>query len=72
MELVGPSEKPRDAPPAKRRPTWLRETLQEAKKHTPPPVTFRESRRPQKFLGYVAQMSLITDVEPSSYEEAAG
>jgi hypothetical protein len=34
------------APPVKRRPTWLRETLQEAEKHTAPPGTFRESRRP--------------------------
>ena len=54
VEQVGPSERLIDAPPAKRRPTWLRETLQEAEKHTTPPGTFRESRRPQKFSGYVA------------------
>ena len=27
MELERPSKRPRDAPPAKRRPAWLRETL---------------------------------------------
>ena len=72
VELVGPSERPIFSPPVKRRPAWLRETLQEAEKHTAPPSTFRESRRPQKFSGYVAQMNHIIDAEPSSYEEATG
>ena len=67
-----PLERPVFAPPVKRRLAWLRETLQEAEKHTAPPDTFRESRRPQKFSGYVAQMGHIIDTEPSSYEDAAG
>ena len=54
VELIRPSERPVFAPPAKRRPTWLRGTLYEAEKHTAPPGTFRESRRPQKLSGYVA------------------
>ena len=36
VEPVEPSERPRDAPPTKRRPACLRETLQEAKKHATP------------------------------------
>ena len=72
VEPVLPLERPVLAPPVKRRPAWLRDTLQEAEKHTAPPGTFRESRRPPKFSGYVAQMSHIIDAEPSSYEEAAG
>lgn len=54
MEPVVPSQRPRDAPPTKRRPTWLRETVQEAEKHTAPPDSFKESKRLQKFSGYVA------------------
>ena len=46
VEPMKPSERLRDAPHAKRRPTWLRETLQEAEKHTAPFDRFRESRRP--------------------------
>ena len=72
VEPVGPLERPVFAPLVKRRPTWLRETLQEAEKHAAPPGTFRESKRPQKFSGYVAKMSHIIDTEPSSYEEDAG
>ena len=55
VEPMGPSERPVFAPPAKRRPTWLQETLQEAEKHTTPLGTFRESRRPQRFSGYIAR-----------------
>ena len=72
VEPVGPSERPVFAPPVKRRPTWLHETLQEAEKYAAPLGTFRESKRLQRFSGYVAQMSHIIDTEPSSYEEATG
>jgi hypothetical protein len=72
MEPIFPLERPVLAPPVKRRPAWLRDTLEEAEKHIAPPGTFRESRRPPKFSGYVAQMSHIIDAKPSSYEEAAG
>ena len=41
MEPVGPLERPAFPPPAKRRPAWLQETLQEAEKHTSPPGTFK-------------------------------
>ena len=43
VEPVLPLERPVFAPPIKRRPPWLRETLQEAEKHIAPPGTFRES-----------------------------
>lgn len=46
VELVEPMDRPRDVAMAKRRPTWLRDTLQEAEKHAAPIGSFRESRRP--------------------------
>ena len=70
MEIVEPIERPIDAPPTKRRPIWLRETLQEAKKHSAPLGTFGEGGRTQRYSGYVAQMTHIIDVNPSTYAEA--
>jgi hypothetical protein len=61
----------RDVAVIKRKPTWLRNTLQEAEKHVSPRGTFRERKKPHRFSSYMALMSHITDAEPSSFEEAA-
>ena len=45
MEIVEPIERLINAPRAKRRLAWLRETLQEVEKHSAPSGTFREGRR---------------------------
>jgi hypothetical protein len=66
--LVDP---PKEVTVTKKRLAWLRNTLQEAKKHAAPSGSFRESKRPHKFSSYVALMSKIIDSEPSTYEEAA-
>ena len=42
--------------------------MQEVEKHKAPPRTFRESIKPQKYLGL---MSKLNDAEPSTYKEAA-
>jgi hypothetical protein len=44
--------------------------VQEAERIVSPKGTFRERKRPHRFGGYVALMSSISDVEPSSFEEA--
>ena len=71
MDKVEPIERSIDAPPSKRRPSWLWETLHEGEKHSAPSGTFRERRRPQRFSRYMAYMTHIIDAEPSTYEEAA-
>jgi hypothetical protein len=43
--------------------------MQEAERIVAPKGTFRESKRPHRFGGYVALMSSNNDVEPSSFEE---
>jgi hypothetical protein len=48
---------------------WLIEIVQEAKRIATPKGNFRERKRPHRFGGYVALMSNINDVEPSSFEE---
>jgi hypothetical protein len=71
IEPVEPIDRPRNVVVAKRRPAWLCDTLHEAEKHGTPHGSFRESRRPQRFLSYMASMSYIIDSEPSIYEEVA-
>lgn len=71
MDIVELIERPLDAPLVKRRPAWLKETLQEAQKHSDPLGTFRESTRPQRYSRYVAQMTHIIDAKPSTSVEAA-
>lgn len=70
IELAEELERTLEEPPTKRRPAWFKETLQEAERQSIPLGTFKESRRPQKFAGYVAMVSQRNDAEPTLYEEA--
>jgi hypothetical protein len=44
--------------------------VQEVERIATPKGTFRESKTPHRFGGYVALMSSISDAKPSSFEEA--
>lgn len=70
LEPTEEIERSIEEPPTKRRHAWFKETLQEAKRHATPSGTLRESRRPHKFIGYVALVSQLSDAEPTLYEEA--
>ena len=70
LEPVEVLERSLEDPPIKRRPAWFKETLQDAERHAAPSGTFRESKRPQRFVGYVALVSNISDAEPSLFDEA--
>eukprot|EP00253_Pinus_taeda_P002089 PITA_02089 len=56
--------------PVKRKPPWAREVLQEAEKVPAPKGTFRESKRPHKYGGYVALVNNLSEPEPSTFDEA--
>jgi len=62
-------ELPKEAAVTRKRPTWIRETLREVEKHVAPNNAFKESKRPHKFLSYMALTSHIISSEPSSYEQ---
>ena len=62
-------ERTLEEPPAKRKPGWLKEIGWEAERIAAPKGTFRERKRPHRFGGYVELMRIISDVEPSSFEE---
>ena len=53
----------------KRKPTWERELLQEAKMYGAPEGIHRERKRENPYSSYVALLCDIIDKEPSTYEE---
>jgi hypothetical protein len=48
----------------------VHEILKEAEKHAAPKGTFRESKKPDKYSGLIAQLNLVIDSEPSTFDEA--
>jgi hypothetical protein len=58
-----PVDVPRDIVVGQKRPTWTRQTLQEAERHVAPRGTFKESKRPQIYLCYATTMSHIIGSE---------
>jgi hypothetical protein len=55
----------------KRMPTWCHEILKEADKHGTPKGTFRKSKKPDKYSGLIAQLNIVIDLEPSTFDEVA-
>ena len=69
-DVEGPMD-PIDPPPSNKiRPSWLTDTLTDVKKHIAPRGTFRESKKLNRYQGYLAAMSTIVQFEPGSFEEA--
>ena len=56
----------------KRKPAWVRELIQDAERYGAPEGSLRESKRPRIYSSYMALLSDIIDVEPSSFEEVVG
>ena len=44
--------------------------MQDVEKYSSPSRTFRESKRPKKYVGYRALVSQISTTEPSLFEES--
>lgn len=70
LEPIETLERSLEEPPTKRRPGWLKETLQEAERIVAPKGTFRERKRPHRYGGYVVLVNNLIDYEPSEFEEA--
>jgi hypothetical protein len=64
-------EFPLKKPPIKRRPAWCREILKEVEKHATPKGTFRESKKPDKYLGLIDRLNHVLNSEPSTFYEVA-
>ena len=68
MDPINPP--PHEPSSSKRRHSWLRETLEDAERHVAPRGTFRESKKPNRYQGYLAAMSTIVQTEPCTFEDA--
>lgn len=68
MVPLGPP--PDDPSTSRKRPLWLKGTLQGVEKHTAPRGTFRESKKSNRYQGYLVAMSTIIQVEPCTSKEA--
>ena len=53
----------------KRKPAWARELIQDAERYGASEGSLRERKRPRTYSSYMALLSDIIDVEPSSFEE---
>eukprot|EP00253_Pinus_taeda_P004417 PITA_04417 len=63
MDPIDPS--PHEPSSSKRRPSWLMETLEDVERHIAPRGTFRKSKKPNKYRGY-----LTTDVVPRPQDKS--
>ena len=60
-----------DLPPSmKRKPSWLRDTLDDAERDMAPRGTFCENKKPNRYQGYLVAMFTIIQSKPGSFEEA--
>jgi hypothetical protein len=64
-------EFPLEIPPIKRKPTWCREIIKEAEKHSTSKGTFREIKKPDKYSGLIAKLNIVIDSKPFTFEEAS-
>lgn len=71
IEPLDPTDVPKDIVVSRKRTLWAQKTMQEVERFSSPRGTFRESKRPQRFSGYLALICNLIESEPSSVEEAA-
>ena len=68
--MLEPHEPPTMDISRKRKPTWVREIIQEAERYGAPEGSIRISKKPKPFSNYVALMCDLVDQETTNYEEA--
>ena len=69
-DVEGPMD-PIDPPPSiGKRPSWLRDILEDVKGHMAPKGDICESKKLSRYQGYLAAMSTIVQSELGSFEEA--
>ncbi|XP_057826602.2 retrovirus-related Pol polyprotein from transposon TNT 1-94 isoform X1 [Cryptomeria japonica] len=70
LETMLPTDIPQDIVVCKKRPLWVRNTIQDAKGFAAPRGTFRDSKRFQNHVNYIFVMCNIIESEPHNVEEA--
>lgn len=69
MEPTDPLDPPPSDPPSRKRPLWLKDTLQYVEKHVVASGTFRERKKPCRYQAYVVAMGNMIQAKPSTFEE---
>lgn len=69
MGPMDPSDPSPWDPPARKRPLWLKDTLQDVEKHVVAHGTFTESKKPYKYQAYVVVINNMIQVQPHTFEE---
>ena len=67
MDPIDPA--PHEPSSSKKRPSWLRETLEDGEGHVAPRGIFCESKKPNRYQGYLISMSTIVQSKPCTFEE---
>lgn len=67
MDPIDPP--PSDPSTSRKRPLWLKATLEDAARHIAPRGTFHEGKKSNKYQGYLVVMSTIVQSEPCTFEE---
>ena len=69
-EPMDPIDPPLQEPSySRKRPSWLRGALDDAEGHIAPRGTFRESKKPNRYEGYLTIMRMIIQNEPLSFTD---
>ena len=68
-DVEGPMD-PIDPPPSNKRRPDPQDTLKDVERHFSPRGAFRESKKPNRYQGYLAAMSTIVQSKPGSFEQA--
>eukprot|EP00253_Pinus_taeda_P029075 PITA_29075 len=68
MDPIDPP--PSDLCTSRKRPVWLKDTLQDVEKHIALRGKFHESKKPNRDQGYLASMSTIVQSKPCTFEES--
>lgn len=55
----------------RKRPLWLKTTLEDTEGYGATKGTFRESKRSKRYYGYATYMTKLIEAEPSTFEDAA-
>ena len=67
-----PVDPPQEKNPHKRKPAWVQESIEGAKRYGALEENHRERKRTRSYSGYVALLCDFIDKEPSNYEEVTG
>jgi hypothetical protein len=68
--MIESQEPPKMMISHKRKPTWVRELIQDGEKYDAPEGTMRQVKKPKPFSSYMDLMCDIIEKEPTCFEES--